>query len=108
MVERHDRDCRVPDAHQAGRLAAAHDIRGDERKAAHERRRVGRLYPAGEGSSDPFSAAEKFREFSGAATPAPKIWTDAYLAAAAAANEAPLVSFDRGMERYPMELLVLE
>ena len=56
----------------------------------------------------PLSAEEKWREFSGAATPAPKIWTDAYLAAAAAANEATLVTFDQAMARYPVDCLILE
>src|SRR4051794_3326494 len=43
---------------------------------------------------------EPFRAWSSVAQPAPKVWADAYLAAAAAANEAVLVTFDQAFSNY--------
>ena len=49
-----------------------------------------------------------FRELSDLPAAAPKTWVDAYIAAAAVANEAQLVTFDQAMARYPVDCLILE
>ena len=53
------------------------------------------------------SADEAFRAMSAAARPSPKIWIDAYLAAAAKSNDAVLVTFDRAFASYAVEAEIL-
>ena len=48
-----------------------------------------------------------FRTLSHLPQPAPKVWTDAYLAACAVANEAVLVSFDRAFMGYGVKCRIL-
>jgi predicted nucleic acid-binding protein len=50
---------------------------------------------------------ELFRRFSDVPQSSPKIWTDCYLAAHAAANRASLITFDQAFARYDIECLIL-
>ena len=53
------------------------------------------------------AADDRFRAFSSAPQPSPRLWVDAYLAAHAAANDAVLVTFDQGFARYGVECRIL-
>lgn len=53
------------------------------------------------------SGDERFRSMSAARQASPKIWVDAYLAAAAKYNEAILVSFDRAFRGLGIECSIL-
>ena len=55
----------------------------------------------------PLTNDEAFRAMSAAARPSPKIWIDAYLAAAAKSNDAVLVTFDRAFASYAVEAEIL-
>jgi hypothetical protein len=50
---------------------------------------------------------DSFRVLSSTAQSSPKMWVDAYLAAYAIANRATLITFDRGFQRFDVELLIL-
>jgi uncharacterized protein len=49
-----------------------------------------------------------FRDLTKGAAPLHALWTDAYLASFASANQAQMVTFDQGLSRFPgLNLLVL-
>jgi toxin-antitoxin system PIN domain toxin len=49
-----------------------------------------------------------FRGHSDAPRPSPKVWSDCYLAAHAAASKATLITFDRAFSNYGIECKVLK
>jgi toxin-antitoxin system PIN domain toxin len=57
--------------------------------------------------AEPAGIEERFRIFSRAAQPSPKLWADAWLAAYAAAAEATLVTFDQAFATYSIPCRIL-
>jgi toxin-antitoxin system PIN domain toxin len=58
---------------------------------------------------EPPTLEREWRKLTALDTPAPKIWTDAYLAAFAIAARLRFVTFDKGFRKYPgLHLLVVE
>jgi uncharacterized protein len=51
--------------------------------------------------TEPESLDVDFKKFANAATPSNVTWTDAYLASLALISEYELVTFDRGLTKYP-------
>jgi hypothetical protein len=49
-----------------------------------------------------------FKSHSDVNQAATNVWGDAYSAAYAAVNEATLVTFDKGVAKYPVKTLILE
>jgi uncharacterized protein len=50
---------------------------------------------------------ESFRLLSSEAQSSPKVWADAYFAAYASANQASIITFDRGFQRFDIEQVIL-
>ncbi len=57
---------------------------------------------------EPFSLEPEWRRITSQDRPAPKIWTDAYLAAFARAGGMRLVTFDRALVKMAPEALLLD
>jgi toxin-antitoxin system PIN domain toxin len=58
---------------------------------------------------EPPGLEAEWRKLTTLNVPAPRMWTDAYLAAFAIAGKMRLVTFDKGFRRYPgLQLLIVE